>query len=139
MTDTSFPDSLDTVIAAVAAALPRAYVADEAPPETVFEKRLPVVLIRDLPGGADDVPWQSATGPLTDVFAIDVDVYSTSREQCREYSRRLRGILYSLMWNSTIGATSVREVVGFARRPDHNARIKRDGAEFEFRIRRRVI
>lgn len=126
-------DPLADVIDFVAARLPECYVADEAPPETSFDQRLPVVLIRDLPGGVDDTPWQSALGALTEVFAFDVDVYASSREGCREISRKLRRILAAMIVDPTVAARSVTEVVGFARRPDHNKYIVRDGAEYELR------
>ncbi|KXT55927.1 hypothetical protein Y710_16390 [Gordonia sp. QH-12] len=126
-------DPLADVIAYVEPRLPDCYVADEAPPETAFEKRLPVVLIRDLPGGVDDMPWQSAFGALTEVFAFDVDVYAARREDCRAISRKLRRILAAMILDPNVAARSVTEVVGFARRPDHNKYIVRDGAEYELR------
>lgn len=126
-------DPLADVIGYLAARLPGCYVADTAPAETAFERHLPVVLVRDLPGGNEDVPWQAATGPLTEVFAFDVDVYGKTREQCRDLSRSLRGLLYAMTLDPVVRASHVAEVVGFARRPDHNPRIMRDGAEYELR------
>ncbi|MCF8605152.1 hypothetical protein L5I01_17495 [Gordonia sp. HY442] len=126
-------DVLADVIGYLEPRLTGCYVSDTAPAETAFDRHLPVVLIRDLPGGGEDIPWQAAAGPLTDVFAFDVDIYATTREQCRDLSRHIRGLLYAMTLDPEVNAKNITEVVGFSRRPDHNPRILRDGAEFELR------
>lgn len=134
MTQPGFPDSLKTIIDAVNAALPLAYVTDELPKSTALEQKLPIVLIQDIPGSSRDVPWQAATGPLTDVFSADFYVLANSRRASRELAARLRGIIWSLLWNDTVGVRHIVEQSGFSRIPDWNERVKREHAEYDFHI-----
>lgn len=136
MTQPGFPDTLATVIGALNAALPLAYVGDELPAAAALENRLPIVLIQDVPGGAEDIPWQAATGPLTDVFSFDIYILDLNRAKTRELARRVRGIIYSLLWNTDVGVRRIVEESGFSRVPDWNPRVKREHAEYTFHIRR---
>lgn len=136
MSNAGFPDSLETIITALQAALPLAYVADELPPGAALENRLPIVQVVDVPGTSTNVPWQAATGPLTDIVSFDFYVLDRSREKSRELAARVRGILWSLHWNEQVNCTKVVEVSGFSRIPDFNPRVKREHAEYRFHIRR---
>lgn len=136
MTQPGFPDTLATVIGALNAALPLAYVGDELPATATLENRLPVVLVQDIPGGAEHIPWQAATGPLTDVFAFDIYILGRSRAEVRDLAARVRGIIWSLHYNTTVGVRKIIEESGFSRIPDFNPRIKREHAEYTFHIRR---
>ena len=136
MSNAGFPDSLQTVIAALQAALPLAYVADELPPATALENKLPIVHVVDLPGTSRNVPWQAATGPLTDVVSFDFYVLDKSREKSRDLAARVRGILWSLLWNEQFGATKIIEESSFSRIADWNPRVKREHGEYTFHIRR---
>lgn len=126
-------DTLAAVIAAVNDGLTGAWVGDTMPAETALDAKLPVVLVRDLPGGAADIPWQAAAGPLTDVVDLDIDVYAHTRAETRALARGLRAIFYALP-AAGLGVRQVSETSGFARRPDWNTRIVRDGAEYSLRV-----
>lgn len=136
MTQAGFPDTLKNIIDALNAALPLAYVGDELPPSTALERRLPIVLVQDVPGGADDIPWQAATGPLTDIFSADFYVLASNRRDSRELAARVRGIIWSLLWNDTVGARHIVERSGWSRVPDWNPNVKREHAEYDFHISR---
>lgn len=138
MSNAGFPDTLETVITALATALPLAYVADELPPAAALENRLPIVQVVDLPGTSRNVPWQAATGPLTDVVSLDIYILDSSREKSRDLAARVRGILWSLHWNDQVGLTQVIENSGFSRIEDWNPRVKREHGEYTFHIRRRA-
>ena len=138
MTDQGFPDTLATVIGALNAALPLAYVGDELPPATALEQRLPIVQVVDLPGGNRSMPWQAATGPLIDVVSLDFYVLERSREKSRDLAARVRGIIFSLPWNVDVGVTKVIEESGFSRIDDWNPRVKREHGEYTFHVGRRA-
>ncbi|AXH49655.1 tail terminator [Gordonia phage Frokostdame] len=136
MTDNGFPDALEKVIGALNTALPLAYVGDELPPQTALENRLPIVLVQDVPGGSQAVPWQAGGGPLIDVFAADFYILGRNREQSREYAARTRGILFSLVYRDDIEIKKVIEVSAFSRATDFNPRVKREHGEYHFHIGR---
>lgn len=136
MTDNGFPDALEKVIGALNTALPLAYVGDELPAQTALENRLPIVLVQDVPGGSKHLPWQAATGPLTDVFAADFYILAKSRAQSRDLAARVRGILFSLVWRNDIAIHRVIEESAFSRAPDWNPRVKREHGEYAFEIGR---
>lgn len=136
MTDNGFPDALEKVIGALNAALPLAWVGDELPAQTALEQRLPIVLVQDVPGGSRAIPWQAGGGPLIDVFAADFYILAKTREQSREYARRVRGIIFSLVWRDDIEIKRVIENSAFARATDFNPRVKREHGEYAFEIGR---
>ncbi|GAC71030.1 hypothetical protein [Gordonia soli] len=137
MTDAGFPDSLFEVIRALDTALPLAYVGDELPPQTALEQRLPIVLVLDVPGSHAAMPWQAGGGPLIDIFAADFYVLAATRERSRDLAARVRGILFSLVWNVDCNVKHVSEDSAFSRAPDFNPRVKREHGEYSFRVGRR--
>ncbi|QMU19003.1 hypothetical protein [Gordonia rubripertincta] len=136
MSDNGFPDPLEKIIGALNTGLPLAYVGDTLPAQTALDQRLPVVLVQDIPGGSKHLPWQVGGGPLTDVFAADFYILGKTREQSREYARRVRGILFSLVYRDDIEIRRVIENSAFARATDWNTKIKREHGEYAFEIGR---
>lgn len=97
-----------------------------------FEDELPVILVQSLPGAAKHHPFNGI--PLTDSADFDIDVYASTPETVADASSEVREAL--LGWLP--GGVTVTEKSRFARRPDHNPKIRRRGGVYGFTVQRRT-
>lgn len=121
------PDVLRIVIHELAERID-VWVADVLPLPADLEDNLPMVVVDEVPGASQMLPWQ-ATGPELRALGVDIDVLGQSRAQTRPVRERIDQIMRALP-NLGVGITQVKPASTFHTRPDFNQTVRRVGAEY---------